>query len=151
MIQQVIGIDSWENMHSLAINNFNIPLINNSFTVLLSNMNKAGILQDQIADISVSYNLKSALNIMFSAIYLPDNTLPAADFLDDLTKINHVEGAHYVIILDRHNLKHFDVEVIIQRCVEIFELLTIFVVNSEYSYIPAVTKKNNTSWRLLPW
>ena len=141
MIQQVIGIDSWENMHSLAINNFNIPLINNSFTVLLSNMNKAGILQDQIADISVSYNLKSALNIMFSAIYLPDNTLPAADFLDDLTKINHVEGAHYVVLLDRNNLKQFDIEVIIQRCFEIFNTLTIVVVNSEYSYITAVTKK----------
>ncbi|MGF1748396.1 BcsE family c-di-GMP-binding protein [Vibrio cionasavignyae] len=141
MIQQVIGIDSWENMHSLAINNFNTPLINNNFTVLLSNMNKMGILQDQIADISVLYDLKSALNIMFSAIYLPDNTLPAADFLDDLTQINHAKGAHYVVILDRNNLKQFDVEVIIQRCVEIFSTLTIIVVNSEYSYITEVTKK----------
>ncbi|MCL9773973.1 BcsE family c-di-GMP-binding protein [Vibrio methylphosphonaticus] len=147
MIQQVIGFDSWKNMHLLAINGFNIPLVERQFSVLLSNIAKGEILPKEPIDDSSTKHLKHVLNSMFSEIYLPENTLSAACFLDDLTQIKNIESHHYAIIIDRNNLKQFDVGIIIQTCMDTFQNLTIIVVNSDSSYIQSVIPKSLISNR----
>ncbi|MFA0086772.1 BcsE family c-di-GMP-binding protein [Vibrio sp. 10N.261.51.F12] len=135
MIQQVIGIDSWEDMHSLAIKQFQIPLFVNRFSLLLSNLNKESILPSLNQNPEKTSRIKSALNDIFSDIYLSHDTLVTSDFLIDLSRVTVRNDQHVVVLLDQNELTSKELELIITHSFSLFIQITVIIVNSDNSYI----------------